>query len=148
MATGGINYEWRPAAGLSDPTIFNPIATNNTDRSYILRAFTPFGCESFDTIRIKVYDGPEIYVPAAFTPNGDGLNELLKALPVGIKQFKNFTVYNRLGQAVFSTDAYLNGWNGFFKGKAQSTGAYIWTASAIAFNGSQIFRKGTVMLIR
>ncbi|MEP7142799.1 MAG: PKD domain-containing protein [Ferruginibacter sp.] len=147
-ASGGISYEWRPPTGLSDPNIFNPVATNNRDRSYILRVFTPLGCESFDTIRIKIYDGPEIYVPAAFTPNGDGLNEVLKALPAGIKQFKNFTVYNRFGQVVFFTGVYSRGWDGFFNGKAQPGGAYIWTASAIGYAGNEIFRNGTVMLIR
>ena len=147
-ASGGISYEWRPASGLSNPNIFNPIAINNTDRSYVLRAFTPLGCESFDTLNIKIYDGPEIYVPRAFTPNGDGLNEILKALPAGVKQFKNFTIYNRFGQVVFSTAVSSKGWNGVFKGKAQKPGAYIWTASAIGYAGNEIFRKGTVILIR
>ncbi|MEO5888878.1 MAG: PKD domain-containing protein [Ferruginibacter sp.] len=148
QASGGVSYEWSPAAGLSNAHIAAPLATNNKDRSYILKALTPFGCASFDTINIKIYDGPEIYVPTAFTPNGDGLNELLKALPVGVKQFKNFTVYNRLGQIVFITSAPSRGWDGFFNGKAQNPGAYIWTATAIGYAGNEILRKGTVMLIR
>jgi gliding motility-associated-like protein len=146
--SGGINYEWLPATGLSNPNISNPIAINNMDRSYVLRAFTPLGCESFDTLHIKIYDGPEIYVPGAFTPNGDGINEYLKAFPVGVKQFLNFTVYNRFGQVVFSTSASNKGWDGFFKGKAQNTGAYMWTATAIGYRGNEIFKKGTVVLIR
>lgn len=146
--SGGINYEWIPVTGLSNPNVSNPIAINNMDRSYVLRAFTPLGCESFDTIHIKIYDGPEIYVPGAFTPNGDGINEYLKAFPVGVKQFLNFSVYNRFGQVVFSTSVSNKGWDGVFKGKAQNTGAYMWTAAAIGYQGNEIFKKGTVILIR
>ncbi|MEP7107311.1 MAG: PKD domain-containing protein [Ferruginibacter sp.] len=146
--SGGINYEWSPATGLSNPAIFNPIAVNNGDRSYILRAYTPFGCESFDTIHLKIYDGPEIYVASAFTPNGDGLNEILHVLPAGVKKFKYFRVYNRFGQVVFITTVSSIGWDGFYKGKAQNPGVYLWTASAIGYAGNEIFRKGTVILIR
>lgn len=146
--SGGISYEWFPGTGLSNPNIFNPVAINDMDRNYILRAFTPLGCESFDTIHIKIYDGPEIYVPRAFTPNGDGLNELLKAFAVGVKQFKSFTVYNRFGQVVFTTSVATKGWDGFFKGKAQNPGAYLWTASAIDFGGNELFKNGTVILVR
>ncbi len=146
--SGGINYEWSPALGLSNPFISDPIAVNNTDRSYVLKAFTPLGCETFDTIRIKVYDGPEIYVPGAFTPNGDGLNDLLKAIPAGIKQFKNFTIYNRFGQVVFTTTETAKGWDGLYKGKAQNPGVFMWTASATDYFGNEIFKKGTVMLVR
>ena len=93
-ASGGISYEWMPATGLSNAFIANPVATNNVDHLHIVRAFTPMGCESFDTIRIKIYKGPDIYVPGALSPNGDGLNELLKAIPVGVSHFNRFTVYN------------------------------------------------------
>ncbi|MEJ7588204.1 MAG: gliding motility-associated C-terminal domain-containing protein [Ferruginibacter sp.] len=148
QGSGGISYEWRPSAGLNNPGIPNPVATNSKDNISILKAFTPFGCESFDTIRIKIYDGPEIYVPAAFTPNGDGLNDLLRPIPAGLKIFKHFTVYNRLGEAVFSTTVANAGWNGFFKGKAQNSGVFTWIASGTGYAGNVITRQGTTMLIR
>jgi gliding motility-associated-like protein len=148
VGSGGGNYQWFPPAGLSNPNISNPVAINTADRNYILRAFTASGCESFDTIHIKIYDGPEIYVPRAFTPNGDGLNEVLRAFPVGVKQFKNFTVYNRLGQIVFTTTVSSKGWDGTLNGKAQNQGMYIWIASATGYRGNEIIRKGTVMLVR
>ena len=147
-ASGGINYEWMPATGLNNAFIASPVATNNVDRSYIVRAFTPMGCESFDTIRIKIYKGPDIYVPGAFSPNGDGLNELLKAIPVGVSHFKRFTVYNRFGKIVFTTNVSTNGWNGLYNGKPQNTGAYLWIAEATGYTGNIIFKKGTVMLVR
>jgi gliding motility-associated-like protein len=147
-ATGGLSYEWSPFTGLSATDIFNPIAVNPTDQTYYLRAFTPEGCESFDTIHIKIYKGPEIYVPGGFTPNGDGNNDLLRATPVGIKTFEYFMLYNRYGQPVFKTSDYRLGWNGKLSGKDQDSGTYVWMAAAIDFRGNKIFRKGTVLLIR
>ena len=145
---GGIIYEWSPSTGLSNPYISNPIAVNNTDQRYILKAFTPAGCISYDTVIIKIYDGPEIYVPGAFSPNKDGLNEILKALPVGMMEFKYFKVFNRLGHEVFSTSIPTRGWDGTYNGKDQGIGAYIWVSAAVGFHGNLIYRKGTVMLVR
>lgn len=148
QASGGLSYEWSPSVGLSATGIANPVATNAIDRSYFLRAFTPEGCESFDTINIKIYKGPEIYVPGAFTPNGDGTNDFLKAIPVGISNVEYFMIYNRYGQLIFRTNDYSKGWDGRINGKDQDTGNYVWMAAAIDFRGNKIFRKGTVLLIR
>jgi len=147
-ASGGLSYQWLPPVGLSAGNIANPVATNAADRSYFLKAFTPEGCESFDTINIKIYKGPEIYVAGAFTPNGDTKNDILKALPVGISSFDYFMVYNRYGQMIFRTNDHTRGWDGRVKGKDQDTGSFIWMAAATDFRGNKIFRKGTVLLIR
>ena len=147
-ATGGISYEWSPPGGLNDTRLPNPVAVNTFDRRYIVRAFTPVGCASYDTLLIKIYDGPEIYVPRAFSPNNDGKNEILKAIPVGISSFNYFTVYNRFGQVMFSTTVPNKGWDGYYKGKAQLSGAYTWIASAVGYSGNSLFRKGTVVLVR
>ena len=63
QASGGISYQWTPANGLSNPFISNPIATLTGTQvyTYIVKAYTPLGCESFDTIKIQVYEAPEIY---------------------------------------------------------------------------------------
>ncbi len=148
QATGGDNYEWSPAEGLSSNNIDNPIAVNSEDRIYHLRAYTPAGCDTYDQVLIHIFDGPEIYVPGAFTPNGDTRNDILKAIPVGISRFNYFTVYNRFGHVVFSTRDYRIGWDGYFKGKPQNTGAYIWIAAAVTFRGTDLLRKGTVLLLK
>ena len=123
-ATGGVSYQWIPATGLSNPNIADPVAILTQDQTYILKAFTPQGCETYDTLSIKVYIGPEIYVATAFTPNNDGLNDALKAIPVGITSFHFFKIYNRWGQEVFSTNDPKRGWDGKYKG-SQLGGVYI-----------------------
>ena len=148
LATGGTTYQWNPAVGLSNSNIANPIAILSSSQQFTVKVFSPVGCESFASITIKIYDGPEIYVPKAFTPNGDFTNDVLKALPVGMRQFKNFSIYNRLGQMVFATNNASIGWSGYFKNSLQPAGAYVWIASGISYKGIEIVRKGTVVLLR
>lgn len=147
-ATGGLSYQWFPGTGLNNNNIPNPIATLGNDQTYYLRASTPEGCESFDTLKIKIYKGPEIYVPGAFTPNGDGNNDVLRTRPVGIQTFEYFIVYNRYGQVIFRSSDPQRGWDGRVQGKEQDTGTYVWMANGVDFLGNKIFRKGSVLLIR
>jgi len=147
-ASGGISYEWTPAEGLSNPFIANPVAVNAEDRKYTVRAYTPFGCDTYDTVLIRVFDGPEIYVPTAFAPNSTAGNGMLTARAVGISRFDYFTVYNRYGEAVFSTADPFKGWDGNYKGRPQVAGVYVWIASGITFRGTTMLRRGTVVLIR
>ena len=147
-ASGGVSYEWIPTTGLNNPFISNPVTILNQTQQYILKAFTPQGCTTYDTVLIKIYKGPDIYLPNAFTPNGDGLNDVLRGIPVGIKEFKYLKIFNRWGQELFSTSDYRKGWNGEWKGQKQETGAYVVIASGVDFKGNVINKKGSVMLLR
>lgn len=141
-------YLWSPAVGLNNPRIQNPVATIERDIDYTVEAFTGNGCRAVDSIKIKAFNKPEIYVPSAFTPNGDGLNDILRAMPVGIKKFHYFTVFNRYGQIVFSTTNAQNGWNGVFKGRNQDSFTFAWIAEGTDYKGIKIKRKGYTVLLR
>jgi gliding motility-associated-like protein len=150
LANGGTSYEWIPASGLNNPNIANPIAilTGTQIYTYTLRAFTPQGCDSYDDINIQVYQAPEIYLPNAFTPDGNGLNDSYRGMPVGIKTFKSLKIFNRFGQEVFATTDVQKGWDRTYKGKKQNSGVYIVIASGLDYRGLLIERKEMVMLIR
>jgi gliding motility-associated-like protein len=148
QASGGTIYQWSPPDGLSNPNIANPVAINTADRTYTVRVSTPQGCPSTDQVTIRIYKGPDIYVPTAFSPNNDGRNDLLRAFPVGISKFGSFTVFNRYGETVFYTTNPAFGWNGFFQNKEQPQGAYSWMVSATDYTGKPMFKKGMVVLIR
>jgi gliding motility-associated-like protein len=148
QAGGGITYTWSPAAGLSDPNIANPVAINLQDRTYTVTASTPQGCNSTDQVTITIYKGPDIYVPTAFSPNGDGRNDLFRAIPIGITKFESLAVFNRYGEKIFFTSNALFGWDGTWLTKKQPQGAYVWMVSGVDYKGERIFKKGTVMLIR
>ncbi len=90
----------------------------------------------------------KLYVPNAFTPNNDGLNDVFKP-KYGVRDTDvKFSVFNRFGELVFSTKDRAAGWDGTFNGKKQPSGAYIWTVSLVDVLGKPQTYKGTVNIIR
>ncbi len=147
-ASGGTNYEWIPHDFLSNAFIADPIATLTKDQTYVLTVKNDDGCEAKDTINIKVYEHLEIYIPSAFTPNGDGKNDVLHIIAPGLKELFYFRVYNRWGQSVFETKDLLKGWDGRINGQLPETGVYVWIMKGVNYLGNVVERKGTVTLIR
>jgi gliding motility-associated-like protein len=146
--SGFNSYSWSPGAGLSNPSIPNPVATPRQNITYTVLASSPDGCEASASISIKVYSSIGVFVPNAFTPNGDGHNDILRAVPLGISTLRYFSVFSRAGQRIFFTANPSEGWDGSFNGRAQNTGVYVWIAAGIDLNGHLIEQSGTVMLIR
>ncbi len=141
-------YSWSPAYGLNNPSVSNPIAILDRDMTYTLTGRTPINCEGSAVINIKVYKGPEIYVPTVFTPNNDGRNDILRAWAIGMKEYRYFQVFNRWGAKVFATSDFNRGWDGKVNGMLQNTGTFVWMAEAVDFRGNVITRKGTVTIIK
>jgi gliding motility-associated-like protein len=106
------------------------------------------GCVGSDTVFVKVYDGPAYYVPNAFSPNGDGLNDVFRPVPVGMTTTEFFRVFNRFGDIIFETNKWLRGWDGTYLGRTQPTGTYVWVVKGKDRNGKTVEAKGTVVLIR
>jgi gliding motility-associated-like protein len=146
--SGFIGYNWSPPDGLNNTAVQNPVAILDRNITYTITAVTAKGCRGTDDITIKVYKGPEIYLPNAFSPNNDGRNDVLKAILVGIKEFKYFVIYNRWGQREFYTSDPTKGWDGRIKNTSQDTGTFVWMAEGVDDKGHIIIRKGTVILIR
>ena len=145
---GLVQYEWQPAYGLNNPFIATPVAIPDKDITYTVTARTATGCVATNKIKIQVYKGPDIYVPSAFTPNKDSRNDILKAIPVGIRNFDYFRIYDRWGTLVFSTTDPVIGWDGRIKGTDQSTATFVWMAAGIDYLGKLVKRKGSVIIIR
>ena len=142
-------FSWSPGTGLNNPNISNPVATLSESQKYTLKVYTSAGCSSTDTIYVTVYKvKPDLYVPDAFTPNGDGKNDIFRPIPIGIKTLNYFKVYNRKGQLIFSTNTQKAGWDGTFKGQPQDSDVFVWIAQGIDYLGKVIFKKGSVTLIR
>jgi gliding motility-associated-like protein len=146
--SGFDTYRWSPPSGLSSPFIRDPVAVIVNDITYYVTASTAAGCEGIDSISITVFAVSDILVPNAFTPNGDGHNDIFKATPIGIREFKYLAVYDRWGRRVFYTSNPSNGWDGTVSGNRQSAGTYVWMAGGIDYKGNTVARKGTVLLIR
>lgn len=151
-STGGIKYVWSPDIGLSATNIADPVAQYSEPSEGILYKVLVYNladCVDSAFITVKVFNtGPSVFVPSAFTPNGDGKNDLLRPIAVGMKQIEFFSIYNRWGQLIFTTRANGSGWDGTINGIPQATGVYVWMVKASTYNGVSYFRKGTVTLIK
>lgn len=148
-ASGGTYYFWSPTTGLSNRDIPNPVADLNEDISYILRVTTLEGCFAFDTLNVRVFKtAPDIFVPTAFTPNGDRLNDFLVPITAGISELEFFRVYNRWGELVFSTTEVGKGWDGRISGREQGSDTFVWYVKGRDYTGKAIFKKGNSTLIR
>lgn len=146
-------FTWLPASYLSEPRVYNPVANfSKTDLSiytYQVTANTPEGCMGEDSITVYIYKSlPSIFIPSAFTPNGDGLNDIVIPVLAGIKDYRFFNVFNRWGQLVFTTSRQGDGWNGTMKGEPQPAGTYVYEAYGIDYLSKPVFKKGTLVLIR
>jgi gliding motility-associated-like protein len=151
-AEGGVSYIWTPSTGLNNPSIKNPIGTYGPEVDsihYVVEVFNSAGCSETDTMTVVVFKtNPYVFVPSAFTPNGDGRNDILKPVAVGVKQINYFRIFNRWGQLMFSTTANGHGWDGRLGGTPQTTNVYVWMVEAEDYTGKKVFLKGTSTLIR
>lgn len=146
--SGITSYLWSPVYGLNNSGIARPITTLDRDMVYMVTGKTASGCEGTATVSVKVFEGPEIFVPTAFTPNGDNTNDILRAKPIGIKAYNYFRIYNRWGQLMFNTTDFSKGWDGTINGLPQNSGTYVWMAEGVDFKGRVIKRKGSTLLLR
>jgi gliding motility-associated-like protein len=151
-ATGGSGYLWTPSTGLSRNDINNPVGLYDGSFDsirYTITVFNESGCADSTYLTVKIFkSSPQIYVPTAFTPNGDGRNDIIKPIPVGISRMDYFRIYNRWGQLVYNTTSLGTGWDGKIAGKEQGTGTYVWLVRGVDFLGKVFVAKGMVTLIR
>lgn len=151
-AEGGVSYLWTPATGLNNPGIKNPVGVYGPEIDsvrYFVEVFNEAGCSDTATMKVIVFKtNPYVFVPTAFTPNGDGRNDILLPVPVGVKQIKYFRIYNRWGQLIFNTTTSGHGWDGRLSGTPQTSNVFVWMVEAEDYTGKRIFLKGTTTLIR
>jgi gliding motility-associated-like protein len=147
-----IGYSWSPATGLSADTIADPLATPAASTVYTLSVVAADGCEASGEIKVNVYR--TISIPNAFTPNGDGKNDIFYVLGgMAGSQIKDFSVFDRWGQRVFRAEGVLpgdpaNGWNGTYGGAPAPAGVYVYIVTIALAGGERQVYKGTVMLVR
>jgi len=143
-------YTWTPTDSLSCKTCPNPHADPLVTTTYTLTVSDKKGCfTSSSTYEVKILPETSIDVPTAFTPNGDGVNDIVFVRGWGIKSLIEFDIYNRWGELVFSTTDINTGWDGYYKGVLQNVETYAWTASAETWvNGKIIVKKGFIKLLR
>lgn len=139
------SYQWMPSASLNNAQILKPVAMPLETTRYSFTAVSTNGCSVKKDLLVKVF--VPVYIPTAFTPNGDGINDLFR-IPTGTAlDLKEFSVFDRWGNRIFITQNISAGWDGKFKGKQEPTGIYVYTIEGSS-GGKQVQIKGTVTLLR
>jgi gliding motility-associated-like protein len=144
----GTIFTWVPSTGLSNPFSANPIFQHNETINYTVSIESTTGCLTVDRVLVRVISKMDIEVPTAFTPNGDGHNDLLDIFATGITKFRYFRVFNRWGHMVFETTDLTKLWNGANGGIQQAPDTFVWIAEGIGVDGSIIRKRGQTVLIR
>jgi gliding motility-associated-like protein len=145
---------WSPSSTLSCSTCISPVATPYNTTSYRIIASNAGNCLAFDDIKITILcDRNNIFIPNAFTPNADNLNDRFFVLGPGLQAIKSLRVYNRWGHLVFERQYFdanngSLGWDGTFKGQKEPPGIYSYTAEIICGDGGIYSVNGSVTLIR
>lgn len=144
----GESVLWIPGHNLDAPTSYTPVFVGSADQVYIIEIKTRSGCITPDTQLVKTVKRIEIYVPNAFTPNSDGINDYLRPVSFGIKQVKYFRVFNRWDQLLFEMHTDMPGWDGTFKGVNLETQTVVWFFKGTGVDGNEYTKSGTSILIR
>lgn len=118
-----INYSWSPPLFIDDVNALQPFVNPQADAVYTLQTLSNDGCGTVtDSVKVHVYKG--IYVPNAFSPNSDGLNDVWNIPALSIYSNYQVLVFNRWGNVVYSSKDISHPWDGTCKGKPQPTGVY------------------------
>ncbi len=152
LSTGGTLFRWLFGDGDSlftvrvDTTIkhiYNKTGTYNS----CLRAYNNFGCFTDTCEPVQAIIIPLLDVPNAFTPNGDGVNDIMRVRAFGIDKL-NWRIYNRWGALVFESVNQNEGWDGKYKGVLQPQEVYTYVLNVQFTDGTTYKKSGDITLLR
>ncbi|MEP6595397.1 MAG: T9SS type B sorting domain-containing protein [Ginsengibacter sp.] len=143
----GDSILWKPATNLDIPVSFTPTFKGVSEQLYTIDIKTNAGCLTVDTQLVKTIKNVEIYVPNAFTPNNDGINDFLRPILRGVKEIRYFRIFSRRGEKLFETKINKAGWNGTFKGMPQQTQVVVWMIECVGVDGVLYAKKGISILL-
>ncbi len=148
-AEGTGTFSWSPQELVDCPTCQTTNATVSVTTTFVVSNFNDAGCKTEDTLVVHVGCNSDlIFIPNAFSPNGDGKNERFYIRTKGLKHFNYFKIYTRTGQCVFETNDSSNGWNGTFNGILLPPGVFSYFAEVICSDNQKIELTGNITLIR
>lgn len=148
----GVNYNWEPSATLDNAVSPNPIATPEQEHTtYSVLVCDDKGCTWKGSVTIHctevICGRPNIYIPNAFSPNGDGINDLLCCSGNYIISY-HFCIFSRWGEKVFETYDLHECWDGHYNGNMCLPGVYTYSCQIKCEAGEEKLLKGDITLIR
>lgn len=142
-----INYSWSPLLNIDNLNSLQPRVYPVQDMVYTLTAISNMGCGSAsDNVNVKAFR--DYFIPNAFSPNSDGVNDRFKIPAYNNYTVVKFIIYNRWGTVLFKSNTPGDGWDGTFNNIPQPTGSYIYFIQLLDKNNKKIIKQGTVSIIR
>jgi gliding motility-associated-like protein len=154
---GTVNFTWTPSDGLSCLQCPKPKAQPLKDIVYtvVMKDNNNCGFSNNGTFNIIVKPETHLKLPTTFTPNGDGVNDVIYVKGWGVKTLETFEIYNRWGELVFKTSNIEEGWDGFFKGELQNNDVYAykvigtsWKVDPTTGEDTKMIKEGYIHLMR
>ena len=138
---------WTPSDGLDCDDCIDPVSSVYTTTEYQVTVVDEDGCSASITVLVQVGDERPIYIPNAFTPNADGMNDRFRVYGEDIKS-AFMSVYDRWGEELWRGEAAQAGWDGTFQGAIQPPGVYTYVIEVTYLHDARIDHKGSLTLIR
>jgi len=149
-ADGGLSYSWSPNinGSIACPTCSSTVVQPTLTTQYIVVASNSIYCKVQDTVTVIVdINCGDFFIPNVFSPNGDGLNDLINVHGRCISTF-NLQIFNRWGEKVFETSSLSESWDGTFRGQKLDTGVFVYKADGVSIDGQEFKMKGNITLLR
>jgi gliding motility-associated-like protein len=152
VTTSGVaSVSWTYDETLSDTSSFTPLAYPLETTQYYVLATDTNGCFAGDTVIVRVFRTPcstgGVFLPNAFTPNGDGKNDVLYVRGIRITEVF-LAIYDRWGQLMFETKDIKKGWDGTYGGKLLDAGVFGYYLRAVCDAGEVVVKEGNITLLR
>lgn len=145
-----VNYNWTPTFFISCSDCPDPIASPIGNAIYVVQIRDSIGCYADDSVRISVRSNHNLYVPNAFTPNGDGTNDFFEFF--GNKKairYVGISIFNRWGEKVFESNDLNFKWDGTYRGELLGPGIFVYSLVVSFVDGYRLEnQKGSLSLIR
>jgi gliding motility-associated-like protein len=149
-ASGGTTYYWfsEGDGAISCPTCSVSMVQPTVTTQYIVIASNSSYCSVRDTVTVTVdINCGDFFMPNAFSPNDDGLNDVINVHGRCISTF-NLQIYDRWGEKVFETSSLTEGWDGTYRGQKMNTGVFVYKVDGIDLLGEPFKMKGNITLMR
>jgi gliding motility-associated-like protein len=149
-----VSWLWSPPANLNCTACPDPSATVKEDITYHVLIRNSFGCTATDSINIRTFcQGSQVFIPNAFSPDGDRVNDILMVRAKGIESVKSFRIFSRWGELVFEKTNFSPndpafGWDGKIKGVTGAAEVYVYTAEVICSNMKTFLIKGNTTILK
>ena len=149
-----VYIEWTPADGLSCDDCMDPMVYITQDQEYSVYLLDENGCDVTVDFRVEVNPFCDIYVPNAFSPNGDGINDAFTVFSAEcVAEVERLLIFDRWGELVFEATEFMPndlnfGWDGVFRGQTMNPAVFAWFTVVRLVNGEKVLLEGDLTLVR